>query len=338
MKRLRYFDTLRLIAIFVVYVTHFIAYFHSAYFSYWKTPPTSYFLEGVTGKLGVALFGVILGYFAYMSKDTNATHYTVKRYGFFVVSGLVINSLYAIAAQVFPDRKAVTLMQVISNTFSLGDGIFATYWCIPVFFLASIISYLNGKANAPAFVIIIEIYILYKMNMVWLAVCLMGNLVARYSLNPHPDLFRFRLVRIALWVVLFFGIKRKESAETYMIDGVCCAIMIMIIMRGSIVQKVLNCRILSKIGEQNMAIYILHPLIYVILGKQMFKWLAFMPYKWAFLITLVTCFAAIVLASFPTMWLINTATKYISIGVKRVQASKLYGKLFSPEKKIVKEF
>lgn len=305
-NRVKYFDSLRLIAFFAVYVTHFIDSFHPEYFSLWTTFPTSLLLEGVSGKLGVALFGVLLGYFAYISRENNSAYYILKRYAFFVISALIINALYALRAFLIGDR--ISLVKVLIESVTLDDDIFPTYWCIPVFFVASILSYLNGKANVPAIGILLEIAVFYKLGSIWLAVCLMGNLVARYQLYPYMDVLKNRICRVGLWIVVFLAIKRPESNNTYMIQGICCMGLIMLIMRGKIIKKILDNTFLSAMGRQGMAIYILHPICYVTFAPLLFNWLKDLPYGWSFVITLSICFALIVLISIPTMVVINKAT------------------------------
>lgn len=329
MNRIRYFDSLRLISFFIVYATHFIVYFNSPYASLWTTPPTSYILYGVSGKLGVAIFAVLLGYFAYLSKDTDFTHYALKRYSFFVLSGLVINTAYMIVGYCVPGYQQFTFQQVLNTSLSLEDTIFATFWCIPAFFRASLISYANGKAKASSVIIVLEIVILCKLGLIWESICLMGNLVARYKLNPHPDILKYRVVRIMCWVALFFAIKRPESTTTYLIYGISCTIMLILIMRGNIVQTILNNKFMALLGKQAMAIYIIHPLTYMLIGPLLFELFGFLPYGWSFLISLIVCFAIIVLISFPIMWIINTLTEQVLVLANKIQTSSLYQRLFA---------
>lgn len=310
MNRVRYFDSLRFISFFVVYVLHFIAEFDASFFSVWNEPPTSYILYGVTGKLGVGIFAILLGYFAYLSKDDDFTHYTLKRYVYFMLSGLVINVAHMVVGYCVPGYQQFSLQEVMTTSLSLGNSIYITYWCIPAFFHGSLISYANGKAKATSVIIILEILILLKLGFIWEGICLMGNLVARYKLNPHPDVLKYRVVRIVCWIVLFFAIKRPESTQAYIIDGICCTIMMLLIMRGSIVQTILNNKLTALLGKQAMAIYILHPLTYKLVGPWLFAWFGFLPYKWNFWVSLMVCFAIIVILSFPVMWIINTLTNY----------------------------
>ena len=259
---------------------------------------------------------MLLGYFAYLSKEKTSTVYILKRYCFFVVCALIINSLYAIKAHL--SGSAIGIFSVIIESLTLDDDIFATYWCIPVFFAASVLSYLNGKANVSTLGILLEIAIFYKMQNTWISVCLMGNLVARYQLNPCYDILKSRIIRVFSWTLLFFAVKRPECPATYMIHGICCMIMIMLILRGTIVQKVLGNDLLASIGQQCMAIYILHPICYNVFAPFLFKCMSFLPYDWMFSASMIICFVLIVLISYPTMRLINTATKYTGVLISKV--------------------
>ena len=87
MERLKCYDVVKFMAILMVCVTHFVAIFNPYFFYLWKTYPTKFVLDGVTGKLGVCILGVVMCYFAYKSKETNPIRYFFKRYFYFVVSG-----------------------------------------------------------------------------------------------------------------------------------------------------------------------------------------------------------------------------------------------------------
>lgn len=63
MKRIRTYDSMKFYAMFIVYSTHFIAYFHPQYFELWNTFPSSIILNGLTGKFGVAIFSVFIRLF-----------------------------------------------------------------------------------------------------------------------------------------------------------------------------------------------------------------------------------------------------------------------------------
>lgn len=89
--RIGYIDTMKLFAIFIVFVTHFINRFDDSYFELWHQGPTSWILNGVTGKFGVAVFSVALGYFAFRSREQNISRYVIKRYIYFVILNFLNN-------------------------------------------------------------------------------------------------------------------------------------------------------------------------------------------------------------------------------------------------------
>ncbi len=96
LKRKPHIDSLKCFAIFIIFLTHFVTHFNSPYTRFWFTMPTSLFMRGLTGKFGVAILGVCLGYFAYNSKARNASIYLIRRYFYFLISGLFVNTLIAV--------------------------------------------------------------------------------------------------------------------------------------------------------------------------------------------------------------------------------------------------
>ena len=316
--RIGFFDTLRLGAIFIIFITHFIDFFCPEYFDLWTTSPYSLLLKGITGKLGVALLGVLLGYFAYLSKETNASRYVLKRYIFFLICGFISNLLYAIAGQLFPGFYPFQFDSVIKQSVLLTSNINETFWCIPAFFAASIISYLNGKVKAPSIAIIMEILVFFWCKQVWISVCLMGNLIVIAEEQRALSFLKYRLVRIGIWIVLFFAIKQPVSDMAYIIQGVCCTIMILLIMRGSIVKKMLNLKVMSSIGRRGMAIFLIHVVFYRALGPILFQAFSFLPYTGAFWSTFVICFVVTIIAAYLVMWIIDMLMKYTSMALSKI--------------------
>ena len=96
-KRCSDLDSIKFLAIFLIYTTHFIADYKPELLDFWNNYPTKLVLGGITGKFGVALFGVLLGYFAYIgNKKKTLLVYSIKRYGYFVFVGMFINLIYCI--------------------------------------------------------------------------------------------------------------------------------------------------------------------------------------------------------------------------------------------------
>ena len=97
MKREQWIDACRFFAIFVIMVTHFLATFRPEALALWERMPSRLLLGGLTGKMSVAFFFVVLGYFASAPRifDSRAfLKYTVRRYGQFAFFVFVTTLCY----------------------------------------------------------------------------------------------------------------------------------------------------------------------------------------------------------------------------------------------------
>lgn len=319
--RIRYLDTLKLLAIFIVFVTHFINRFNDSYVSLWHDAPTSWVLNGVTGKFGVAIFAVILGYFAYKSKEPNVTKYVIKRYIYFFLCGLFINSIYTAFgnAGIFDDPH--TVKEVIIESLTLGAGIFRTFWCIKPFFIASILSKLNGKAGAGPLTVAVEMLIMFRLSGdVWISICLMGNLVAiAMSNEKFMSIFSHVWVRWPVYLAVFFLVKRPESWQTYVIDGICASLSILAFSESKRVRKVLDWEPLAAQGKNTMAMYLVHVVVYRLAG--MAAGLDSDSSAALFVIVMIVSWALIVALSFPLTKLLDALTKLCMRPVESVMGS-----------------
>ena len=319
--RIRYLDTLKLLAIFIVFVTHFINRFNDSYVSLWHTPPASWVLNGVTGKLGVAVFAVILGYFAYRSKEPSVTKYVIKRYIYFLLCALFINSIYTAFgnAGIFDDTH--TVKEVIVTSLTLGAGIFRTFWCIRPFFIASVISKLNGMSKAGPLTVLVEMLIMFQiMGDVWVSICLMGDLVAIAMPNEKfMSIFSHVWVRWPVYLAVFFLVKRPESWQTYLIDGACASLMILALSRSRYIRRVLDWEPLAVQGKNTMAMYLVHVLVYRLAG--MAAGLGSDSSGVFFFIIMMVSWALVVALSFPLTKLLDMLTKLCMKPVERAMIS-----------------
>ena len=99
MKRENWIDSCRFFAIFVIMATHFLATFRPEALALWETMPSSLLLGGLTGKMSVAFFFVVLGYFASAPRafDTRAfAVYTLRRYGQFAFFVFAVTLCYIV--------------------------------------------------------------------------------------------------------------------------------------------------------------------------------------------------------------------------------------------------
>ena len=308
-SRIRYIDTLKLIAITIIFCTHFINRFNSDYCELWEKAPTSWFLSGVTGKLGVAMFAVALGLFAYKSREKSVLRYTLKRYIFFLISALFINFLYVIlgAAGVFEDRYSVKLALVTSIT--LGADIFRTFWCIRPFFAASVISKINGRYKAGPVIIAAETAVIYLITKdVWVSICLFGNLVS-IALDDERirALCSRRAVRAAVYIAVFFLIKRNESNLTYVIDGICSSMLITALSGSVYIRRALEWEPACRCGQNTMALYLVHVVVYRLVGDFLFG-IGPLQNGLYFVFVMAVAWMAAVALSFPVNRMLNCLT------------------------------
>ena len=325
--RKRWIDTLKLFAIFWVFFTHFISSFHADYFSLWSAAPTSFFLKGITGKLGVSFLGICSGYFAYHSKETNASIYIVRRYLYFFICCLFINlvttTISPIGLSALPINSS-TVWTAISDTVVIsakfGNELNAVLWFILPFFLSCVISYINGKSNVKALGIIFEIIGFILIKQIWIAVCLIGSLVA--SIEDVKTIKRFfgnKFIKIIVLIGIFFAINRSESDVTYFIDGICSALLFLVIMNSCLAQKALNSRFLSSQGKNVMAILLIHVKVYGFLGRWLFNLFGnSCPYVVSFIAVAVICWATIVLLSYPINFMLNYFLKVLTKLIRKL--------------------
>ena len=310
--RYKYLDFLKLLACFLIYATHFIAYFHREYFTYWITPPAKYLLWGITGKLGVAIFGGILGYLAYkqgQGKRRTIAEYSLRRYTYFVICGLLINSIYKFVGMAGLIEQAATWRDVIRNSVFLGAEIFPTFWCMPAFLIASILCFAMGRTDAGWKEIVISMLIMLYLQQVWIAVCLLGALSVCFA-KMEWKLFQKRWFRILCLISTFVLVKRDEGYWTYFIDGVLVCWLLLTIESGKMIQKICDNPI-SNIGAKSMGIFLIHPIVYQLVGPCLFRLFGFFPYKVNFLCSLMSCFVIIVVLAYPLTWVIHTVNKAV---------------------------
>lgn len=187
-QRTQYFDTVRLLAALFIFTTHFIAFFEPDIFILWDMKYL--FLNGVTGKLCVTLFCVILGYFAMMKGLKNAENpkeqgwkYLLERYLYFLIAGLIIHTAYYLFSKFSLAPYQVSIADVLKSSVFLKDTIIKHWWSMIPFLIGSFVCYINGLYHVKLLDIVVEILICIYIGQIWVAICLMGNVM--YLLLQH---------------------------------------------------------------------------------------------------------------------------------------------------------
>lgn len=323
MKREIHFDTLKLIAVFIVFALHFIGAYHPEYAVYWHKLPTALLLEGVSGKNAVSALAVFSGYFAYKSKQKSILFYSSRRYFEFFFAAFFINSLWGlcsihgwggISSQTIQNSNNVVLT-ILYESVCIRGTIYPALWFMIPFLIGSIISYTNGKEESSPVEIIIQIWCFYIVNQVWISICLLGSLVACLQKNKYVSRFYKNTIVQLIIIIIFFVIKRKESNLTYLIDGICVSQVILIIDNNERLKRLLSFK--WGIGKNVMSIFLLHAIVYRVVSPFLFNLMTNIKYNFAFLCVLFITWFIIILLSYPTTYLLNIAMKMFTTGINK---------------------
>ena len=328
-SRLEWIDTLKLFAIFHVFLKHFVSRWHKEYASFWQNPPVSWLLKGVTGKCCVAFLGVCLGYFAYKNAEKNPSVYIVKRYLYFFICGLFINTLRTALHAIGLLNLSVeingiwdALGTVGLESLQLGRKLFVTFWCMLPFFCSSVLAYINGRAKVGLIGLLVQIAFCWILNQVWIAVCMIGAVIAVLEKEKYIGLiFSKWYIRIIATVIILIIIKRPETNVTYLIDGICSGMLILIISFFPGLQRGLSIRFFSSQGKNLMAIFLIHTTVYNVIGKWLFDLFSFSDYSVSFLTVGMCCWVIIVLLSYPITYMINRIMNLLTKPIRKYSLS-----------------
>ena len=312
-QRIFWIDTIRFIAMMWVFTVHFIATYNSDLFYYWRNGISQYILMGITGKLAVAMFTVLLGYFA-AAKSTsrpNLTEYTANRYFQFASPLLIVNSIIVLLAVINtritcfaftynPDVHNVK--NIISDSFLFNTQILPTFWCIRPFFISSVLIVVLNKEKCSILFQLLAMTVIIYSGYPWIGICIMGSILYKFINSSRYSKMRFfynRFVQLAVFLVAAIMIKRQESTSTYVIDGIACALVLTIIFYNQRIQRIFSCKSVSRLGRVSLYIYLLHVPIYSTIGKVVLSLASAnnVSYQTAFWASYVCCFVANIILS-----------------------------------------
>lgn len=315
-KREEYLDTLRFLAAVWIFTTHFIAFVNYDLFNRFEKMPLYLIFYGITGKLAVTLFCVILGYFSYMkgnSDQGNTLQYMSRRYIYFVIAGFIINSIYAIAAYMGIIDREISIYQVIRSSVLITSDIQARFWCMWSFLIGSFFCYLNGKYKLGLAEIVLETLLFIYCGQIWIAMCLFGNIIILLLENEKiKALFENTWIQILILILIFVFVKRPESTRTYLIDGICSTALIMVVMNNRKLSAALSNKYLAKINKNYMGIYLIHELVYLTLGDFVLYHFINVRFRIRFLLAYILCLVVVIILAYPMDAMVNYCSKYIS--------------------------
>lgn len=316
-KRKNYIDGLKCLAIFIIFEAHFAAYFESDSIRFWSEPTMSFLMRGMTAKFGVAILAVCLGYFAYESREKNASVYIARRYFYFFISGLFINTVIAVLSYchiiLFDNGLPalslfITVKAVLKESLTLGYRIFPTYWCIFDFCVGSVIAYLNGRGEVETVGILVQMLLFWLSGRIWVTICLIGCLCSRFLKNKIcVRILSIRLVRVVLFLLPIVLTMEAGGDIPKFWDGIRTMMIVLALEASPFMQKVLSVRPLASTGKNVLGIFLIHMPVLIIFGGWMFRITSGLRYLYAFLISLTVSWCITVALTYPVVWLLNKA-------------------------------
>ncbi len=213
-KRILSFDLLKLLALFAVIDSHFVAEYAM---DVRENIVIGHLLNGFTGKFGVIVFALLAGYFSYASANKNRlSSYLWKRYLFFFSCCLTADLCFYLF-NVSQARENSSLGMLVSQIVLLGDYYCDTFWFIRDFLIGSFLSFLIGKYHVKRLEILLLVLVLFYMNQPFIACYVAGCLL--YEVQEE-EIFKRSYVRVLLlcFFMIFFLFRRKESLLVYFED------------------------------------------------------------------------------------------------------------------------
>lgn len=340
--REKWIDSVRFIAILVVFCTHFIAAFHAEASKFWHSGVTGVILCGITGKFAVAMFAVILGYFAAFTAEKKGfclESYICKRYIRFlaaisftiIITELLVgtfsladisNGVHLIKDNFFVSKSVSSILVILRECFLFGDSIFPLFWCMNSFFYASVIIAIvfsvlkydcwetkvsfSEKLKIPA-VLITVIIITSFSGYIWIGIGCMGGLV--YWFNKNVDCSGKAVLAgcAAIFIIYkFIAWNYPENNMVYAIQGIVCSLIFCALWKCRKAKEFLNNKSLSKGGEFSFYIYTSHILIMYTWGYYIMDYLlGICSFKLAFVLTFISTVMIVLIVSWLLFILIE---------------------------------
>ncbi len=267
-KREKYIDSLKYFSVFLVELIHFFSFFDHPLTEFWRDFPYNLFLFGLGGKLGVSIFAVITGYFAYRSgQKRDPLDYIGKRYIYFAITDFFISSIYYFV-NINSVRIENNFFLVIGQSLILGDLVAGEFWFARAFFLGSILCFFLGKYRVKFPYLIMIALILVSLDMkytaTYIANCVLGCVVDELFDKDYKILDN-TLFQVVLFILVYILVKRDSSNLSYFVWGICGVMLMILAKYNKMFNKLCNTTVLSYFGQKTMAILMIHiPCLYLI--------------------------------------------------------------------------
>lgn len=280
-KRIGWIDGVRSLAMGWILIVHFISIFTIN--THARFPGVlGLILYGISGKLAVACFCVLLGYFASKPSNESILGYAVRRYLFFAVQILVIELVYYGLVRILPDyylcvfapwmynEPSTLLISILKDAFLFKASVLPTLWCVDDFIIGSVAVFAVSKLlrNQNYLVRLLSCIALFSIGLIvnhlWAALCVLG-----YLLRLTDDITVPTKISIPLSIILLclipWMIRRGENDLTHLLDGVACLCLLWTIGQFSWMQRIMSWRPLTLLGSYTFELFLLHvPVFHII--------------------------------------------------------------------------
>lgn len=331
-QRIAWIDTIRFIAIAIVAWGHFEEAYGLTFLQSLKNlnPITNFLIVDYPAKWAVAVFSVLMGFFATKSarKSKSMVYYVLNRYTQFAI-GIAMAELlilaFFICERFFPIEQTVphvnswlqnntsfhTMIQnMLSDIFFFSYKFFATIWCLGVFFMGSVIIYVLEKIKAPMIgvILVMLVCIIHSDHQpnVFLGITLLGMLLCNMidAIQNKPKVKRIFVHPVGVAGCLLLGVVLCQNYQNMPVNflftmyGISFLFVFIAIYFCRPIQKLLSVPPLPVLGKWSFGIYLFHVFAYKIIA-----YLSYVPLRkimpanicWGMLI--VVFFAATVMMS-----------------------------------------
>lgn len=287
-KRIGWMDGVRSLAMGWILIVHFISIFTTNV--HVRFPGVlGPILHGVTGKLAVACFCVLLGYFASKPSRESIVGYALRRYLFFALQILAVELCYYALALLLPDdlylsvnapwlygEPAQLIRDIVADAFLFRAKVLPTYWCVDDFVIGSVVVFavcrwLNGQKLIWRIVACGSLFAAgVLLGYLWAALCLLGWMLRLLEEVRLPKRLT-PVIAVALMALVPWLIHRGETELTYLLDGVACLILLWTFGRFPFLQRLVGWKPLTTLGSYTFELFLLHIPIYNLL-ETLLQW------------------------------------------------------------------
>lgn len=282
-NRIGWIESLRAIALLMVVVTHFIARFCPELSVLWKT--YSFALKGISGKHGVAIFCVLIGFFSSKSSRSSFPTYLIRRYLQFAINILVVLFPFSIVLSICMNAQfaglITNMMNAVLDALLYRCSMNPTLWCVRDLFFGSLICFVLGnyckhenKWKELAFILALALFMFFVD--VWIAICILGAGLRVTSEIVIKD--RLKWIICALCVIAIPLLYRhEESHKTYMLQGISCCLFMYVCMCINAYTTMhpkgwLRLRLLPFIGNISFYMFLWHTPVNIVLKTLDLSW------------------------------------------------------------------